>query len=423
MKLRITAYLLALCLVLPTTSCSATDNEQPGGSGPDKPDQPDISQPSGELFVKRQGENCYISAKLTDQTDIVYWFKKCLFNELYTFYRVGVVSNSRPTPTKVPNAEPELTLNLAFSDNVGPFSVSGGGWCGANHSYKEGNKVRTAYNETFAIKVNGMRFDSGMETYTDEVEISVQNVIYDPTRPAKDASGQEVLRDPLCRESVTYLIRRNSIEVAASHEFCNVSPVTVVAYYGMQSMFKDETHTFTSGGEYTDWSVLNDSRFTKQDYPAFRRFVERNASAYQSTFLLPDGLGDHARIAANNAIFIGSSYGKSYHWLIANKQLKNGDKINWRGVYTWFTEPIADDAELLCYDGVVDGRTALFIDSKGACDRELELSDDFDVRNFEVFDTNNGIQVTAEGAHRLKIKATQASGCVLLLKKAAESGK
>ena len=64
----------------------------------------------------------------------------------------------------------------------------------------------------------------------------------------RNAAGGEELRDTLCRESVTYTVRRNNIEVTASHRFCNAAPVTIAIYYGMQSMFEGETHVLTPGG-------------------------------------------------------------------------------------------------------------------------------------------------------------------------------
>lgn len=112
-----------------------------------------------------------------------------------------------------------------------------------------------------------------------------------PDTPLPERRGGEELRDTLCRESVTYTVRRNNIEVAASHRFCNAAPVTIAIYYGMQSMFEGETHVLTPGGAYTDWTeVAKASTFTKQEHPLFRRYVEKNRQGYQSTWLLPDGL-------------------------------------------------------------------------------------------------------------------------------------
>ena len=73
------------------------------------------------MRVKITGEDLYISAKLDAKTDILYWFKKCMFNELFTFYRVGTIDNNMPAPVTLPDASPTSLLNLAYSDNIGPL--------------------------------------------------------------------------------------------------------------------------------------------------------------------------------------------------------------------------------------------------------------------------------------------------------------
>lgn len=416
--LRFAIYLLLLGCLWPATACEAgsRDDGKGNGNGGNNSQDGNGRPYSERMYVKRQGDDLYISAKMDRRTDIVYWFKRCMFNELYTFYRVGITPNNDAVPTMRPEADPRVVLNLAYSDNIGPFGVAGRGWCGANHKFME-RTARTAYNESYAIYVDGKRTDGDIAAWADDVMVEAVNVLLDPRRPYKDAAGAEELRDALCRETVTYRIRRNNIEVAASHRFCNRTPVDIAIYYGMQSMFEGETHMLTSGGAYTDWTAVADATFAKKDYPLFRRYVEKNAKAYQSTFLLPEGLGDHSRLGDNDAVFIYASYGKSYHKLIADKRMADGERIAWRGVYTWFQSPLADDAQLLCYEGIVDGRTALFIDCKRACEKELKLPAYLDARDFETFDSNGGIRISADGAHALKVTADAPGGCVLKFKR------
>ena len=380
MKIRLLLSCAALfgCLVS-ATACGKDDGSK---VEPPVPPTPSEIPGSGDMRVRLAGENLYITAKLDAGHDIIYWFKSCLFNQLYTFYRVGLIDNAEETVSD-PLKEPTTVLNLAYSDNIGPFAVSGNGWCGANHSYKEGGTVRTAATERYSIAVNGVQPTSGVLMKADSVTVDVVNVIYDPSRPLEGGA----LVDPLCRETVHYRIQGGNIEVRVSHAFCPVVPVTVDRYYGMQSMFEGETHTFTSAGAYTDWTPqAGVSRFKKGDYPDFRRYVEKNAKAYQSAYLLNEGLGDHAMVSDGGDVFIGNSSNKTYHWLIASKRFSNGDKTSWRGVYTWFTEALADDDDLLCYEGMVGGRRALFIDAKQACSRTIELPEGYDATQFEVSD-------------------------------------
>ena len=124
---------------------------------------------------------------------------------------------------------------------------------------------------------------------------------------ADTSSGKTLLNEILCIETVNYSIYRNNIQVLVTHEFQNESPVTVQMYYGMQSMFDKETHTLTANGKYVDWTVQKDvSTFTKKEYPSFRRFIEKSANAYQSSYLFADGLGNHEEISDDDIIFIGN---------------------------------------------------------------------------------------------------------------------
>ena len=45
-------------------------------------------------------------------------------------------------------------LNEATSDNIGPFELMAGGWCGGNHSYADDNTTRTAFTDKVIIKCN-----------------------------------------------------------------------------------------------------------------------------------------------------------------------------------------------------------------------------------------------------------------------------
>lgn len=370
---------------------------------------------SERMFVRREGDDLYVSAKMDGKRDIVYHFRRCMFNELYTFCRVGMTRNDDPRPTQHPEAGPEVVLNSTHSDNIGPFGVAGYNWCGGNHRFME-RTARTAFNEGYAIAVDGRPVAGDTTAWAECVTVEAANIILDPRHPVRNADGAEALRDTLCREQVRYAIRGNNIEVEAAHRFCGEPPVDIAIYYGMQSMFEGETAFITPGGAYPDWTgVDRDATFLKRDYPHFRRFIERNDRAYQSTFLLPDGLGDHASLADDDIIFIYASYGKCYHKLIGNRRLHDGDSTLWRGVYTWFAEPLADDASLMAYEGIVDGRRALFIDTKRACERTLDLPAGFEIRHAERIDHYGDLRIEPAGRHAVRLASSQPSGCVLLL--------
>ena len=372
------------------------------------------SNGDSKMRVKITGEDLYISAKLDAETDILYWFKKCMFNELFTFYRVGTIANSMPAPTTLPDTSPASVLNLAYSDNIGPFNITGYGWCGGNHPYLD-EVTRTARNVGYHIYVDGKEIKEDMSALTKELKITVTNEIMNPSK-ADTSSGKTLLNDVLCIETVSYSVYRNNIQVSVSHEFQNESPVTVQMYYGMQSMFEKETHTLTAGGKYTDWTVQKEvSTFTKKEYPSFRRFIEKSVHAYQSSYLFADGLGNHEEIADDDIIFIGNSSNKTYHKIIANKEHKKGDVIHWSGVYTWFKSPVSDDDGLLCYEGIIDNQKVLFIDCKKSVNKMIQLPDGYIKKTFTIREKSESItiagnKVTTQG---LKIVSDGPGSCVI----------
>lgn len=372
------------------------------------------SNGDSKMRVKITGEDLYISAKLDAETDILYWFKKCMFNELFTFYRVGTIANSMPAPTTLPDTSPASVLNLAYSDNIGPFNITGYGWCGGNHPYLD-EVTRTARNVGYHIYVDGKEIKEDMSALTKEIKITVTNEIMNPSK-ADTSSGKTLLNDVLCIETVSYSVYRNNIQVSVSHEFQNESPVTVQMYYGIQSMFEKETHTLTAGGKYTDWTVQKEvSTFTKKEYPSFRRFIEKSVHAYQSSYLFADGLGNHEEIADDDIIFIGNSSNKTYHKIIANKEHKKGDVIHWSGVYTWFKSPVSDDDGLLCYEGIIDNQKVLFIDCKKSVNKMIQLPDGYIKKTFTIREKSESItiagnKVTTQG---LKIVSDGPGSCVI----------
>ena len=372
------------------------------------------SNGDSKMRVKITGEDLYISAKLDAETDILYWFKKCMFNELFTFYRVGTIANSMPAPTTLPDTSPASVLNLAYSDNIGPFNITGYGWCGGNHPYLD-EVTRTARNVGYHIYVDGKEIKEDMSALTKEIKITVTNEIMNPSK-ADTSSGKTLLNDVLCIETVSYSVYRNNIQVSVSHEFQNESPVTGQMYYGMQSMFEKETHTLTAGGKYTDWTVQKEvSTFTKKEYPSFRRFIEKSVHAYQSSYLFADGLGNHEEIADDDIIFIGNSSNKTYHKIIANKEHKKGDVIHWSGVYTWFKSPVSDDDGLLCYEGIIDNQKVLFIDCKKSVNKMIQLPDGYIKKTFTIREKSESItiagnKVTTQG---LKIVSDGPGSCVI----------
>ena len=295
---------------------------------------------NGLCTIRKAGENVYVSSQIDDHHEINYWFKKCMVNDLFTFYRVSVTSGTTGT----------TVVNEAYSDNIGPFEIRGGGWCGGNHLFTD---EKTQTTETFSIKLyaDGQSISSDTLLKAQIIKLEVKNRIFNPLS-AEQTGDKTYFTDTLCIENVNYTIRGNYI---------NRTPVIITKYYGMQSMFKDENQLLTPLGKYPFWTNIHQTdRFKKQDFPRFNRFIEKGDSYFQSSFLLHRGLGTHDELPDDDVIFIGNSWTKCYHKLIGNTLRTIGHHDSWSGVYTWIATPLLDTGSAFAYDGFIDGKRVIF---------------------------------------------------------------
>lgn len=268
-------------------------------------------------------------------------FANCMANELYTFRSVSIDG---------------VTLNATGSDNIGPFLITSG-WVGGNHT---NNNVKSARTTSVKVMLDGKEINrAGVAIHKDckVLDVVVENDLYIP--------GQEPTL--FARETMSYRVAGNSIDVTGRHEFMNEIPVTVDRYYGMQSMFCDETEILTPGGAYPHWtSIAEVDRFDKASAPDFCTFVEHSDKGYQACYMTREGLGDRHMVSDSDWVFIGNSSSKCYHKIIGGVNVKAGDGTMWHGVYTWFTEPVADGCRdvsgsgTFVYKGWMDGRETEF---------------------------------------------------------------
>ena len=246
-------------------------------------------------------------------------FCKCMANELYTFHNVKLNDNE---------------VNSAkYSDNIGPFLVNGT-WIGGNHTLGD---TKTARTTNHLIKVDGEIMSENFTTTGQVLSIEVENeLIY------KDG-------EKFATETISYNVSGNSIQVECKHRYEHPDNLNIDCYYGMQSMFKNETEILLPGSEYSGWITLDNSakediiRLSKASAPNFSLFVERNDVGYQATYLLPSDLGDHHSISETDFIYIGNSSAKSYHKLIGNHPVSRGEETKWKGLYTWFSKATTDN--------------------------------------------------------------------------------
>lgn len=331
--------------------------------------------------IKKAGENVYIAAPIDRHHKINYWFRKCMANDLFTFYRVSIISGSE-----------ETIVNEAHSDNIGPFQILNGGWCGGNHLYSDG-KTKTA--ETFSVKlyVDAQRIASDTALEGRTIELEVKNYIFNPLS-AEKKDDRTHFTDTLCIETVTYTVSGGNIQVDLAHDYTNQIPVTIVKYYGMQSMFKDESQLLTPSGEYINWTDIHKvDRFKKKDFPRFNRYIEKGKSCFQASCLLNTGLGTHTELPDEDVIFIGNSWTKSYHKLIGNAPRTTGDRDAWSGIYTWFTRPLLDTGSAFAYDGYMEGGKVIFFSNTTTGKFTVPLPDNVHNQKINIIENTSGMEI------------------------------
>ena len=363
------------------------------------------------IEMDNDGENLYI-AYLENGIEYTFWFRKCMFNKLYTFYRVGYRSVTRINADTdgIKNDEGITLINQTYSDNIGPLSFYPGGWSGGNHSWNNDGVTKTAKCDMYNIKVDGRNISNGQKLFANRVEILVQNTIYDPAIAPE--SGATILSTPISVETVKYVVYKNNIEVSVRQSFVSNPTTSLSFYYGMQSMFENENAIMTPRGQFVNWQQIASGEsieFSKSDYPNFNRFIERsNESYYQSSYLIPNKLGSHDK--TTRGIF-SHSYNKSYHIMVNNTNpiQTAGQTIVWSGVYSFFVTPIIDNDYIFAYVGCINGKDAIFVNTKQAYEGSIELPPNMwmckivDVEKDDTITTTNefvdaeGVQITATG--------------------------
>ena len=242
------------------------------------------------LSAKYDGTNLYIAANDGTGTEMCYWFKKCMKNNLFTFFKVGQRTVNRiSSDTEGISKSTGITwLNSTSSDNIGPVQIDGyGDFVGGNHMWRDadenGNPGAATYTDTLGkkyvlytdictaicdsvkVSIDGSEMPVGTVVYGQHVEVKVWNTLFDPLVVPNE--GDEVLTSPLIGEFVTYTVTGGSIAVDVRHDY--KKSVTVRTYYGMQSMFVKEDSIMTPGGKHATFTVESAAtKFNKNDYPA-----------------------------------------------------------------------------------------------------------------------------------------------------------
>ena len=303
--------------------------------------------------VKYSDNGVLTYTESTESGDVKIVFQKCMTNKLFTFYQVYLNN--------------KLVNSAQSSDNIGPF-FAGGAWMGGNHNTPQGGPKPSANTVDITVTADGKNLKEGDNAENiSVVKIEVKNEIF-YTDDKKFAD-----------EHMTYLVSGNSVEVWGEHHFQYPNPMTVSRYYGPQSMFP-ATELLLPGFGDNKWISLPGKKeidVMKSDFPDFSTYIEKNADGYQAVLKYNEGIGDASCVKGTDGrVYLfrnyGGATGKSYHVMMWDHSVKNGDKTNWHALYTWFDGPISDQFRAesenpeFVYEAYINGvPTEITVDSKG----------------------------------------------------------
>lgn len=376
---------------------------------------PQLERSKMMVELSSDGENLF-AASNNNHLEYVYWFKKCMNNDLYTFYRVGyrVVDRKVPSTENITTDSNIVIINQTDSDNISPVKWVNGGFAGGNHLWNENygaDSVKTAKTNSYNIYADGEKLVAGEKTLCKALEIVVENTIYDPSETPVE--GQTILTIPASIETVKYVVQNNTIFVTAQQKIVSTTN-TLERWSGMQSVFGGSgTQFITPKGQFTDWTNYPDSAtfFIKGNYPDFNRFIQKKSNCYQCAYLIPNKLGTHYKLSNSDNIFV-ANVGKMYHQQVAAGGFTEptpGLSLAWSGAYIFFKDAILDDSNAFAYYGIVNRKETIFINTKGACDINIEMPAKFvgkrmvQIEKDDTISTTNqfidseGVSITASG--------------------------
>lgn len=317
--------------------------------------------------VKYSDNGVLTYTESTESGDIKIVFQKCMTNKLFTFYQVYLNN--------------KLVNSAQSSDNIGPF-LAGGAWMGGNHKTPQDGLIPSAYTIGVDVYFDGKVLKEGETANNVSVlKIDVKNEIFYPIAEPKDSIAVPAYRHDkkFADEYMTYLVSGNSVEVLGEHHFQYPNPMTVSRYYGPQSMFP-ATELLLPGFGDNKWISLPGKKeidVMKSDFPDFSTYIEKNADGYQAVLKYNEGIGDASCVKGTDGrVYLfrnyGGATGKSYHVMMWDHSVKNGDKTGWHALYTWFDGPISDQFRSesenpeFVYEAYINGvPTEITVDSKG----------------------------------------------------------
>jgi hypothetical protein len=227
---------------------------------------------------------------------------------------------------------------------------------------------RTAETEEFEFYVNGEILPENIMLPADELIVTVKNKILDSST-LNFANGNI---DTALYENVMYRISKGNIEVLMEHEF--IKDISITVYYGMQLLSASwQQKVYQANSQNT--AIQAKGNYPKSGDPftfqSDKMIIAKSNDIYNCAMWFDPNCG-YSQNKANyldsgDYLWNGEANGKFYHGTILKAtSFIAGQKEWWRGVYTWFPNPLNIVDASYAYEMRLAGRKYLCIDFHSA---------------------------------------------------------
>lgn len=289
-------------------------------------------------IVEDSGMSATVISKYNSQYDLAVTIKKKGGNNLFDFYKFGIISNSSNDISK--NAELQTELMTTATDWFAPFvfqvknNIDGDkpdSWefTGGNHQYNNQGEGSTATARTISIafKADGMDVISGSGSCS-KFEMIWTNLVQASNTKKEDGTGREALK-----ENHRMIFDGTKFEFYI--DLIPLEDITMQTWYGAQwSTAAIYPNVRFIGGLDRSEHVVSSSRSESGNSTCCH--VVGYGDLHEIRLDIDSGydLGDHSFIASSrtDSIFT-ATYGKGYCYIISNKDLDEAKMYSLHGWY------------------------------------------------------------------------------------------
>lgn len=289
--------------------------------------------------VENDGESVTLITKYNSSYDMAVTVKKKGGNNLFDFYKFGLISNSTEEISK--DAEQQSNLMTTDTDWFAPFifhaknnadgdKPSSYEFTGGNHQYNNQGSGSTATARTSALvlKADNRVVASGSGSCS-QFEMIWTNLVQASNTKKEDGTGREVLQ-----ENHRMIFDGNKFEFFV--DLLPLEDLSMQTWYGAQWSTNGTVYPKVRyiGGADREEHTVSSAASSSGDSKCCH--AVGYGDTHEIRLDIDDGydLGDHSFISseATNAIFT-ATYGKGYCSIINNKDLDEGEMYSLHGWY------------------------------------------------------------------------------------------